>query len=156
MDLTIYKDNNFDQTGKLQTKTHIKTTNTFQYIHYTSHHPPATKRSVLKSELIRYKNQCTKQEDYKKLKKEYIQHFLGRGYPFKIIIQVIKEVEKGIIQKDTVETNNTVYPFIIEYDQRQKHPKKYISLHKDILLQDMSTARIYKNRSIIAYSNKKT
>ena len=155
LDLTIYKNTKFTTTGKLDIKTHIKATNTFQYIHHTSHHPPTTKQSVLKSELQRYKSQCTLQRDYELLKKEYIQHFLARGYPYKTIMKAIKDTESQNTRKPTTETNTQVYPFIIEYDQRQNHPKQYICMNTDILLQNISASRLHKNRPIIAYKNKK-
>lgn len=47
LDLTIFVPNNFNTTRTLATRTHIKPTNTFQYIHFTSHHPLAVKKSVL-------------------------------------------------------------------------------------------------------------
>jgi hypothetical protein len=156
LDLTIYKGNNFEQSGKLETKTHIKNTNTFQYIHYDSHHPSATKLSVLKSELTRYRNQCSQIQDYNKLKKEYIEHFLSRGYPYKTIIEAIKNTEEKKNTITTPDENRSVYPFIIEYDKRQQHPKAYISQHTDILLQDITTAKLHSNRRIIAYVNKKS
>ena len=33
-------------------------------------------------------------EDYKILKKEFIQHFLARRYPYKIIIKAIEDIDK--------------------------------------------------------------
>ena len=37
LDITIYKGDQFEATCRLYTKTHFKPTNSFQYIHYTSH-----------------------------------------------------------------------------------------------------------------------
>ena len=69
LDLTVDKPDSFIVRQKLATRTHIKPTNTFQYIHFTSHHPFAVKKSVLYSEILRYKKQCSEDNEFKKIKR---------------------------------------------------------------------------------------
>ena len=57
LDLTIYVDKSNKRLG---TKTHIKPTNAFQYVHYTSHHPHATKKAIIKGEITRYRQHAAK------------------------------------------------------------------------------------------------
>ena len=46
LDVDIYKGPRFDETGRLDTRTHIKETNSFQYVHASSKHPPRSSRGL--------------------------------------------------------------------------------------------------------------
>ena len=54
LDLCLYKGERFAKEGILDIKTHIKLTDTQQYIHALSAHPPGTGRGIIKVELLRY------------------------------------------------------------------------------------------------------
>ena len=54
LDLCLYKWERFAKEGILDIKTHIKPTNTQQYVHASSAHPPGTGRGIIKGELLRY------------------------------------------------------------------------------------------------------
>ncbi len=54
LDLCLYKGERFRREGILDMKTHIKPTNTQQYTHASSGHPPGTEKSIIKGELLRY------------------------------------------------------------------------------------------------------
>ena len=151
LDLTIFFDKD---TRRLATKTHIKATNTFQYVHYNSHHPHATKRAIIKGEILRYKRQCSKTVDFLKLKQNLIDHFLHRGYPLKIIKQSLKEANLSLPNQEQTSTQK-VYPFIIKYDGRRPNPKKSLTKHLPDLAKDHTTEYMSQARPITAYSNMK-
>jgi hypothetical protein len=46
LDVTVYKGPQFNDTGLLDVKTHIKPTNKQLYIHRTSYHPKCTKTAI--------------------------------------------------------------------------------------------------------------
>ena len=46
LDVDAYKGHRFDETGRLDTRTHIKETNSFQYVHASSIHPPLSSRGL--------------------------------------------------------------------------------------------------------------
>ena len=54
LDLCLYKGETFDKEGILDIKTHIKPTNTQQYVHASSAHPPGTGQGIIKGDLLRY------------------------------------------------------------------------------------------------------
>ena len=53
LDTVVYKGVRFETESILDIKTHYKPTETFQYTHYTSCHPPGVKRGFIKGEAIR-------------------------------------------------------------------------------------------------------
>lgn len=50
LDTTVYKGERFKKDSALDLRTHLKPTETFQYTHYTSCHPPGVKRGFVKGE----------------------------------------------------------------------------------------------------------
>ena len=52
-DTTVFKGERFTERSILDIKTHYKPTETFQYTHFTSCHPPGVKRGFIKGEAIR-------------------------------------------------------------------------------------------------------
>ena len=52
LDTVVFKGERFIKESILDTKTHYKPTETFQYTHFTSCHPPGVKRGFIKGEAI--------------------------------------------------------------------------------------------------------
>ena len=53
LDTAVYKGERFQKDAILDIKIRYKPTETFQYTHYTSCHPPGVKRGFIKGEVIR-------------------------------------------------------------------------------------------------------
>ena len=53
LDTVVFKGERFIKESTLDIKTHYKPTETFQYTHFTSCHPPGVKRDFVKGEAIR-------------------------------------------------------------------------------------------------------
>ena len=53
LDTVVFKGERFIEKSILDIKTHYKPTETFQYTHFTSCHPPGVKRGFIKREAIR-------------------------------------------------------------------------------------------------------
>ena len=53
LDTVVFKGERFKSESILDIKTHYKPTETFQYTHFTSCHPPGVKRVFIKGEAIR-------------------------------------------------------------------------------------------------------
>ena len=59
LDLTIYKSSSFKTSGVLSYKPFSKPTNHHLYVHSQSHHPVATKKSIIRGETIRLMRSCS-------------------------------------------------------------------------------------------------
>ena len=53
LDTVVYKGTRFKEKSILDVKTHFKKTETFQYTHFTSCHPPSVKKGFVKWEALR-------------------------------------------------------------------------------------------------------
>ena len=75
---------------------YTKPTDTNTYLLYSSAHPPATKRSLPYSQLLRLKRICTRQEDYERHKEVKLEEFRDRGYPEHLLQKCVKKVEQRV------------------------------------------------------------
>ena len=80
----------------LYTDLFVKPTDTNTYLLYSSAHPPATKRSLPYSQLLRLKRICTNDEDYQKRKEIKLQEFRDREYPEDLLQRCVKKVEQRV------------------------------------------------------------
>ena len=53
LDTNIYKGERFRNNSVLDVRTHFKPTETFQYTHFSSCHPPGVKKGFIKGEALR-------------------------------------------------------------------------------------------------------
>ena len=54
LDLNLFKGERFNTTNHLDMTTHFKTTNSFQYLHFSSSHPRSVFKGLVKGEAIRF------------------------------------------------------------------------------------------------------
>ena len=85
LDLEIFKGSQFKETGKLDIQTHFKTTNTFQYLHYSSCHPRSTFKGIIKGETIRFIRTNTSETTFNSILCKITTHLRHRGYPLHFI-----------------------------------------------------------------------
>ena len=65
LDMVVYKGERFLKEVILDVKTHYKLTETFQYTHYSSCHPPGIKRGFIKGEAIRLLRTNSSEKNFK-------------------------------------------------------------------------------------------
>lgn len=80
LDTTIYKGPDFIRTQKLEVKVFFKTTDTHALLHKKSFHPQHTFRGIVKSQLLRFKRICTRDEDFREAVGILFKALRGRGY----------------------------------------------------------------------------
>ena len=66
---------------KVTTDLHIKSTDKYQYLHYTSAHPDHTKRSIVFSEALRVSRTCYNNTDFERHLDDMKPWFQARSYP---------------------------------------------------------------------------
>ena len=114
----IQKGTRFQEKSILDVKTHFKKTETFQYTHYTSCHPPSVKKGFVKGKAFRIlrtnTSETTFQDDISNFKKRLI----ARGYPQTLIENLLSDIKfterENAILKHNKETKE-VLPFVIQY-----------------------------------------
>ena len=80
LDLCLYKGERFAKEGILDIKTHIKPTNTKQYVHASSAHPPGTGRGIIKGELLRYLRTNSNEPTFLTHKEKHVENMKTQGY----------------------------------------------------------------------------
>ena len=82
LDVHAYKGDRFRATGGiLDTKTHFKPTNRFQYLDYASCHTAATKRAVVTGEANRFLRSTSDPIEYDRILTDHRRRLGRRGYP---------------------------------------------------------------------------
>ncbi len=121
LDITIYKGKRFNHKSILDVKPFFKKTNKFQYLQYNSAHPRQTFRSVLKGELTRLLRASSDPEIYTTIQEKLRTEFRNRGYPNKLIQQVIDSVPHNNRQDTLTQTNKQTKEYdtflVVEYSE---------------------------------------
>lgn len=112
LDTTTFKGPNFNQTHKLDIKVFFKETDSHSLLYRTSYHPKHTFAGLVKSQLLRFKRICTRQEDFKMATKTLFSSLLNRGYTFTMLQKVLKTFEetKPICL-------DSILPIIVQYSE---------------------------------------
>ena len=92
LDVTIHKGKQFQKTNHLDVKTFFKKTNTFQYLHYKSAHPPSTRKAVIIGEANRFRRTNSNPEDFNQTISELTKHLSDRDYPQQLITENLAKV----------------------------------------------------------------
>ncbi len=80
LDLIIFKGNRFRETGILDTKVFTKPTETYQYLHKSSSHPPHGFNAFIYGETLRFARNTNNKENFKEKLEIFKNILIKRGY----------------------------------------------------------------------------
>lgn len=80
LDTTVYKGPDFQETHKLDIKVFFKKTDTHALLHKTSFHPRHTFRGIVKSQILRFKRICTRENTFMEAVLTLFRALRERGY----------------------------------------------------------------------------
>jgi len=93
LDTSIYKGERFaNEPSILDIKTHFKPTETFQYTHFSSCHPPGVKKGFIKGAL-RLLRTNSSETTFKTAVSNFKTHLKERGYPETLISTTLAEIK---------------------------------------------------------------
>ena len=81
LDTSVYKGERFTNESVLDIRTHYKPTETFQYTHFSSCHPPGVKKGFIKGEALRLLRTNSSKTAFEEKIKLFQSHLIDRGYP---------------------------------------------------------------------------
>ena len=93
LDKSIYKGERFAKESILDIKTHFKPTETFQYTHFSSCHPPGVKKGFMKGEALRLLRANSSETTFKTAVSSFKTHLKERGYPETLISTTLVEIK---------------------------------------------------------------
>ena len=154
LDTCVYKGDRFKKHSILDVRTHFKPTETFQYTHFDSCHPPGVRKGFIKVEairLLRTNSSKAKFDEHIALLKQRLQH---RGYPDNLLNMILSKVnfsQRMSALQNKQKTRKRILPFVTEY--RPSMPDlKHILMNKWHLIQNQPLLRnIFKNPPLISY-----
>jgi len=88
----VYKGERFQNKSILDVKTHYKPTETFQYTHYSSCHPPGVKRGFIKGEAIRLLRTNSSEKNFQEAMCNFKTRLEACDYPKSLIEKTLSEV----------------------------------------------------------------
>jgi Reverse transcriptase (RNA-dependent DNA polymerase) len=80
--------------GKLDWKVHFKPTDSHQLLHKKSNHPHHTFAGIIKSQIIRYRRLCSRDEDVENACNVLFKVMVKRGYTRRELLEIKSQVER--------------------------------------------------------------
>ena len=92
LDTTVFKGERLKKDSILDIKTHFEPTETFQFTHFASCHPPGVKYGFIKGEAIRLLRTNSSKKTFEESLVKFKQRLQARRYPQNIIERSLSEV----------------------------------------------------------------
>ena len=155
LDTEVYKGERFKKEAVLDVRTHFKPTETFQYTHYSSCHPPGVKKGFIKGEALRLLRTNSSKILFEERVKTFKQHLLQRGYPPNVIQKTLSEVKfenrkLALLQRKNKE-NKRILPFVTQYQPSVPNLKQILTREWHLIESQPLLNDIFKERPIVSY-----
>ena len=154
LDTKVYKGERFAKESKLDIKTHFKATETFQYTHFSSCHPPGVKKGFIKGEALRLLRTNSSQAAFKTAIKRFKTNLIERGYPETLVSNTLAEItfeerKHALQQKQKAATR--ILPFVTQYRSSVPNLKHILMQNWHLIQQQPLLRRIFKDPPIVSY-----
>ena len=93
LDTCVHKGDRFRETSILDVRTHYKPTETFQYTHFSSCHPPGVRKGFIKGEALRLLRTNSSKDSFEENIRAFRSRLHVRGYPDNLVNRVLSEVK---------------------------------------------------------------
>ena len=127
LDTCVYKGDRFRETSILDVRTHYKPTETFQYTHFSSCHPPGVRKGFIKGEALRLLRTNSSKNSFEENIKAFRSRLHVRGYPDNLVNKVLSEVkfeERKSALLQGIRAHNRILPFVTQYHPAVTNLKK--------------------------------
>ena len=158
LDLTIFKGQRFRTSGILDTKVYTKPTETYQYLHKTSSHPPHVFNAFIYGETLRYARNTNNLDDFTTKVNTFSEKLQARGYTPTEIRETTQKVEHQnrmhLIRKmDGNETKAIPTVFTTTYNPSINHGdlKKAVNKHWHLIQRNPILGKIFPKPPMIAF-----
>ena len=159
LDTKVYKGVRFNMESILDVRTHLKTTETFQYNFYSGHTPGVTK-GLIKGEALRplrtNSSRCSFEENISNFKTR----LQNRGYPARIVERHLSEIKFSDREMSLAQKNKTarkkILPFVTQYHPALPHLKKALMGKWHLIDNQPQLRNIFKEPPIISYRKGKS
>ena len=156
LDTCIYKGARFEKESILDTRTYFKPTETFQYTHFKSCHPPGVKKGFVKGEGLRLLRTNSSEETFVENIRIFKLRLRTRGYPNNLMDKTLLEVQfsdRKKALKDNTRVQKEILPFVTQYNPSVSNlGLKHILMEKWHLIESQPKLKeMFKEPPIISY-----
>lgn len=157
LDTTVYKGNKFKNTKILDIKSYIKKTETFQYLHRTSAHPPNVFKGLIKGETLRHLRNNSSKQNLNNVLQLYKFNLKNRGYSLKEIQNAMKDAlnktREEVIYKTKDANNSKAIPLtlVTKYHPSLKALSHNLKKHWSLIENDETAKNLFPRPPVIAY-----
>ena len=137
----------------LQTMT-LKTTETFQYTHYSSCHPPGVKTGFIKGEALRVMKTNSSKITFEENVNNFKIRLKSRGYPNYLIEKTISDVifaERHLALEPKIKANKRVLPFVTQYQPPVRNLKGILMKPWNLIQNQLLLKEIFKEPPMISF-----
>ena len=158
LDTEIFKGKRFNLNGTLDIRTHVKKTETFQYLDRKSSHPKGVFKGFIKGEILRNIRNTNNKDDLQVLVEAFKNRLLKRGYKETEINDMINEtvnLDRTEVLRDKARKKTKPIVFVTNYNPAVRQLKRLLLKHWKILEQNAQCKQIFKSNPIISYKRRK-
>ncbi|XP_072049971.1 uncharacterized protein [Amphiura filiformis] len=138
----------------INTTLYYKETDSHNFLRFDSSHPPACKKSIPYSQILRAKRICSEQNDFDNAAEEMVGFFEKRGYPPDITqsaYQRVKEINRNHALQKSGESKSNRTPLVLTYHPRNIPIRNIIFKNFKTLQSDPTTSEIFKDPPVTAF-----
>ena len=154
LDTCIYKGARFEKESILDTRTFFKPTETFQYTHFKSCHPPGVKKGFVKGEGLRLLRTNSSQETFVENIRNFKLRLRARGYPNNLIDKTLSEVKfsdrKKALQENT-RVRKEILPFVTQFNPSVPNLKQILMEKWHLIELQPKLKEMFREPPIISY-----
>ena len=132
------------------TDLYFKEADRHQYLHYQSSHPDHIKRSIVYSQALRLKRNCTFEKDFNRHLVNMKEWFLARGYPEKMVKEQMKREVFGKTDK-TREDSTKGVPFVVTFHPKFTFLAKKIKELPKYLHLDLEVKAVFTSTRMVSF-----
>lgn len=125
-----------NESGVLKTDVLIKPTDSHQYLHSSSCHPGACKRSIPFAQALRLRRICSKSCYFEKRAEELVKFLMERGYSRAYVegqVNKVRRISRAEVLSDSNQPRSTKTPFVVTYNPRLPNIGKILRELRPIL-----------------------
>jgi len=143
----------------IDSQTHFKPTESFQYTPFSSCHPCNTKKGFIKGEALRLLRTNSVKENFNKCKQDFEQRLCNRGYPTALVHKILTEVQfsdRTEALRNKTKKAKEILPFVTTYNLATPNLKKILMKHWHTIQRQPRLAHIFNQPPIVSYKKEKS
>ena len=154
----VFKGERLKKESILDIKTHYKPTETFQYTHFNSSHPPGVKNGFIKGEAMRLLRTNSSKTTFEERLVKFKQHLTTRGYPKTVIetgsLSGVNFVDRPSPLTQTKKAKERILPFATTYHPAVNNLKQTLMEQWSLIQNQPLLKTIYLKLPILSYEGR--